>query len=186
MVWMVLDAQQLDLKPQLRARVSRQRLLELLNASLCGIGFSTRSTSFGRSFALDPSSGEGSTGATEDTADSKESWIAWLIRTPRTLDYQIEKGAVVEWVTEQRRRKWRWAGHVSRRNDGRWSTYMLHWLPHGGERRRGRPATRWDDDLKVFADSKGATWYKLAENRDAWDGLEEEFLNCRMVSRTAA
>ena len=53
---------------------------------------------------------------------------------------------------------------------------MLHWIPYNGERRRGRPATRWDDDLKAFADFKGTKWTDLAKNRDMWGALEQEFI----------
>ena len=89
------------------------------------------------------------------------------------------EGAQVDWVTEQKRRKWRWAGHVSRRKDGRWSTRMLYWLPHGGERRRGRPATRWEDVLKAFAASRGAKWETWAADRSVWDTLEQDFVEWR-------
>ncbi len=107
----------------------------------------------------------------------RESWVEWLMRTARDVGHQVVKGNVEDWVTEQRRRKWRWAGHVSRRTDGRWSTRMLYWLPHSGARERGRPATRWEDDLKEFAAIKGAKWYTLAKDRGVWDGFEEEFVS---------
>ena len=81
----------------------------------------------------------------------EESWQEWLQRTAGTLDAEVKKGAVADWVVEQRRRKWGWAGHVARRSDGRWASRMLHWIPHGGERSRGRPATRWEDELEDFS-----------------------------------
>ena len=52
----------------------------------------------------------------------------------------------------------------------------VHWIPYNGELRRGRPATRWDDDLKAFADFKGTKWTDLAKNRDMWGALEQEFM----------
>ena len=41
--------------------------------------------------------------------------------------------------------------HVLRRTDARWTRRILHWIPYGGERRRGRPATRWEDSLEAYA-----------------------------------
>jgi hypothetical protein len=35
--------------------------------------------------------------------------------------------------------KWNWAGHLGRRNDGRWSQDLLSWYPMGKNRRIGRP-----------------------------------------------
>ena len=97
-------------------------------------------------------------------------------RTAGALDAEIEKGLVADWVREQRRLKWRWAGHVVRRNDSRWAVRMLHWIPHGGERRRGRPATRWEDELEQFAKSQGLKWETCALDRNLWAALEEKFI----------
>ena len=52
---------------------------------------------------------------------------------------------------------------------------MLHWIPHGGERRRGRPATRWGDDLEAFAKSQGAKWEDCAKDKELWQDLEPKF-----------
>ena len=105
----------------------------------------------------------------------EESWQEWLQRTAGSLDAEVKKGAVADWVEEQRRKKWRWAGHVARRRDGRWASRMLHWIPHGGERRRGRPATRWEDELEDFFKARGMRWEDCAEDRDAWWRLEQSF-----------
>ena len=91
------------------------------------------------------------------------------------LDAEVKKGAVADWVVEQRRRKWEWAGHVARRRDGRWTSRMLHWLPHGGERSRGRPATRWEDELEDFFKARGMRWEDCAQDREAWGQLEQSF-----------
>ena len=79
-------------------------------------------------------------------------------------------------MAEQRRRKWRWAGHAWRRLDGRWSNRLINLVPRGGKRRRGRPATRWEDVLVAFARSKGQKWETWASDRDIWAELEEEFV----------
>lgn len=68
--------------------------------------------------------------------------------------------------------KWRWAGHVARAVDERWSEKILHWYPRNVTRPRGRPRRRWRDDIMGIA---GATWTRLAQNRQNWKGLEEAF-----------
>ncbi|KAK6738990.1 hypothetical protein RB195_020837 [Necator americanus] len=44
--------------------------------------------------------------------------------------------------------KHRWAGHIMRRIDDRWTKRTLEWIPRDAKRPRGRPPTRWSD---VFA-----------------------------------
>ncbi|CAH0403962.1 unnamed protein product [Chilo suppressalis] len=61
--------------------------------------------------------------------------------------------------------KWQWAGHISRRTDGRWSRKVLEWRPRLGKRSVGRPETRWDDDIRRLA---GVGWMRVAENGEQW------------------
>ena len=90
---------------------------------------------------------------------------------------EMEKAKVPDWVQEQRRRKWRWAGHVVRRRDMRWSTRMVFWEPfRQGSRPVGRPATRWEDSVVKFAHSRGFNWHQTAEDHDKWKGLEDDFV----------
>ena len=89
----------------------------------------------------------------------------------------MKKAKVPDWVQEQRRRKWRWAGHVMRRDDMRWSYRILRWKPAAqGERSVGRPARRWEDSLKKFAAARGFNWTKVAKDRELWRQLEEKFV----------
>ncbi|KAK6740826.1 hypothetical protein RB195_008964 [Necator americanus] len=44
--------------------------------------------------------------------------------------------------------KHRWASHIVKRIDGRWTKKTLEWIPRDAKRPRGRPPTRWSD---VFA-----------------------------------
>ena len=84
-----------------------------------------------------------------------------------------------ERVEQQRVRKWRWAGHALRQKDGRWARQMLYWVPHGGERRRGRPATRWEDALEgcqrawTKVGDLGGRQQRLADGR-SWTCEESE------------
>ena len=49
----------------------------------------------------------------------------------------------------------------------------MHWIPYGGERRRGRPATRWEDSLEAYAREYASKWEVLAQARDIWSAWEE-------------
>ena len=76
--------------------------------------------------------------------------------------------------TLYRRRKWRFAGRVARKNDGRWSTQMLHWMPPTvAGRRPGRPLTRWTDDIVAMC---GGDWTEHALDVELWRALEDGFV----------
>ena len=67
----------------------------------------------------------------EDTEeeDDDETWIQYLIRATGIAEQAAQKAGVKDWVREQRRRKWHWAGHVARRWDGKCSHTLLEWQP---------------------------------------------------------
>ena len=85
-----------------------------------------------------------------DEDECMESWVAWIRRTTRDVEEYFQNMGGEDWVIEQKRRKWKWAGHTARRCDGRWSRALLDWIPDG-RRTKGRPITRWCDPLtKLF------------------------------------
>jgi hypothetical protein len=57
-----------------------------------------------------------------------------------------------DWITIQRRRKWRWAGKVAHTSREDWMAMAIRWDPIldpklKATRRPGRPKTRWTDDI---------------------------------------
>ena len=61
--------------------------------------------------------------------------------------------------------KRRWAGHVIRRNDERWTTRITNWRPRSHTRPRGRPPIRWSDPMtKLY----GESWKRMARERQSW------------------
>jgi len=61
----------------------------------------------------------------EDTALKEETWIDWIKRVTGIVEAHADKAHVRDWVQEQRKRKWRWAGHIMRMHDGRWTRQVL-------------------------------------------------------------
>jgi Reverse transcriptase (RNA-dependent DNA polymerase) len=88
-----------------------------------------------------------------------------------------------EWVRKQTRvrdvidvakqLKWRWAGHIARRKDGRWTNAVIQWYPRGTKRPQGRPKSRWIDELVKFG---GNTWQRTTQDRESWRKLGEAFI----------
>lgn len=68
--------------------------------------------------------------------------------------------------------KWKWAGHVARLKDQRWTKKVTFWKGPPGKRNRGRPLTHWEDEIIKTA---GPNWKQVAQNRDKWAALEEAF-----------
>ena len=65
---------------------------------------------------------------------------------------ELQKAGIEEWTKQQKRRYWKWAGHVARMTDDRWTVRVWIWNPSNGRRNQGHPKKRWQDDLEYFAD----------------------------------
>lgn len=79
---------------------------------------------------------------------------------------------VTDALRYSQRLKWRWAGHVARMSDDRWTSRLTSWPGPPGSRKVGRPFARWSDDLSKIA---GKAWLSVAKNRHSWSDLEEAF-----------
>ncbi|GFN75299.1 endonuclease-reverse transcriptase [Plakobranchus ocellatus] len=77
---------------------------------------------------------------------------------------------IVNFVAKQ---KWKWAGHVARLKDNRWTLRVTEWQPRNGKRSRGRQARRWRDDI---VKTKGNTWSRDARDRDEWKRYAEGYI----------
>jgi len=110
-----------------------------------------------------------------------EDWVDYIRRTTGLADEALAKTKLEDWIAGQRRRKWRWAGHVARRTDNRWSNRILHCIELDGRRNAGHPKTRWRDAIESFASSRttcsGRDWYTLAQNGKAWKSHEDNFVH---------
>ena len=84
-----------------------------------------------------------------------------------------EKTGVKDIIQKIKEVKWRWAGHVARLNDNRWTKRITDWQPRAGKRKQGRQKTRWRDDLTSYL---GTTWTRQAMNRRKWKDHEEDYI----------
>ncbi|CAI5455280.1 unnamed protein product [Caenorhabditis angaria] len=73
-----------------------------------------------------------------------------------------------------RQQKLRWAGHIARRTDSRWTTTTLEWCPKDWKRPVGRPPMRWSDELRknycIYDNNNKMVkhWTTRAKDRDLW------------------
>ena len=83
-----------------------------------------------------------------------------------------QKTKAIDALSYSQKLKWRWAGHIARLTDNRWTKRTTLWLGPSGQRKRGRPNARWADDIIKIA---GTHWMQAAEDRKHWSSLEEAF-----------
>ena len=111
--------------------------------------------------------------------ETTENYVDWIRRATRIVLGELEKAGLEDWVTLQRRWKWRWAGHCARRTDGRWANEVLAWLPEQGRRNRGHPLKRWQDSVNGYLHylygAPADSWMAYAGDRDEWCKLESQF-----------
>ena len=77
---------------------------------------------------------------------------------------------IIEYTLKQ---KWKWAGHIARFKDHRWTKRCTEWQPRRGKRSRGRPSRRWQDDI---TEKEGTTWIRKATDRQQWKTLMEGYI----------
>ena len=77
---------------------------------------------------------------------------------------------IIEYTLKQ---KWKWAGHIARLKDNRWTRRCTEWQPRRGKRSRGRPSRRWQDDI---TEKEGTTWIRKATDRRRWKTLMEGYI----------
>ena len=68
------------------------------------------------------------------------------------------------------RRRWRWIGHIMRKEQDDITKTALHWTPEG-KRKRGRPKETWRRTVEKELKAMKQTWssiQKLAQNRQEW------------------
>ncbi|KAH7704024.1 endonuclease-reverse transcriptase [Aphelenchoides avenae] len=74
-----------------------------------------------------------------------------------------ERTGFADAVTEARKRKLRWAGHVARRDEGRWTKATTVWKPKKKAPKNWGMPLRWE---KSIHESVGEDWMNAAQDRE--------------------
>lgn len=83
-----------------------------------------------------------------------------------------QKTKLTDALTQALKLKWKWAGHVSRSTDSRWTIHTTQWKGPVGKRNVGRPYSRWADEIIQIA---GKNWMDAGKDRESWKKMEEAF-----------
>ena len=110
-------------------------------------------------------------------SDGLEPWVDYIRRSTKKGEEALERLHIDDWISIQRRRKWRWAKRVCSSEAHEWTLQALRWDPQqdptcGARRRPGRPKRRWCDDIRQHA---GPNWMSIA-NTDMWEVLEPSYV----------
>ena len=116
----------------------------------------------------DCSSSSSNSQCPESSEEETETFVEWMERATKISEGHVRAAGVLDWVEAQRRFKYRLAGHLARREDGRWSTKVSRWVPIGGRRGVGQPKSRRADDCDDFDGS----WYDMAHCSLVWHQAE--------------
>lgn len=65
-----------------------------------------------------------------------------------------------------------YAGHIFRSDPANLTKSVMDWLPLDRKRKRGRPPTRWRDEISK---SMGILWGRIAVNRKAWKKVVDAY-----------
>ena len=76
-----------------------------------------------------------------------------------------------------KQRRFRWAGHVARMEEG-WSALKILTGKPTGKRPLGRPRNRWEDIEEIGVNA--GNWVDSAQDRDSWKALVNAALNLRV------
>ena len=108
------------------------------------------------------------------TERAMERILIGVTRRDRVRNQDLRnKTRVKDILQEIKSKKWRWAGHLARRKDDRWTHKLTDWTPRAHTRSRGRQCKRWIDEIREYG---GITWTRTAQDRAKWKIDEEAFL----------
>ncbi len=95
----------------------------------------------------------------------ERSWLG-IKKKDKIKSMDIRKTTEVKDIAYKvKKLKWKFAGHISRKKENTWAKIMEEWVPIWRKRPRGRPITRWRDEI---VKEVGPMWKWLARNRRLW------------------
>ena len=102
----------------------------------------------------------------------ERSMMKLTLRNKKRASWIRQNTKVDDIIESIKIQKWRWAGHVARLQDNRWTKRLTEWMPRG-KRLRKRPNARWRDEIVRFT---GNLWQRQASCRSTWKRLGEAFV----------
>ena len=103
----------------------------------------------------------------------KDGEIGVTLKDRESTNWIRKQSGVTDIIWSIRESKHRWADNVARRRDNRWAIRVREWIPRRNKRPRGRPRTRWCDNLIQYV---GPTWSHIAKDRRLWRACRKGFL----------
>ena len=109
-----------------------------------------------------------------------EEYVDWVKKATSKVNLLMGRYGAQDWVYTQRGRKWEWANKIANMLDSRWTFEVIKWNPPE-VKIRGRPKTRWSDDInKYLTEITGRRyvdddWVKLARDKESWVLLKDGF-----------
>ena len=96
--------------------------------------------------------------------------LGYTLRHKKRNEYIRQQTKFQDAVEEATKRKLRWAGHVARREDGRWTKTTTTWKPTKKPPPNwGRPM-KWSDEIE---EKIGQNWLQSAQDREKFKALVE-------------
>ena len=163
-------------------RVDQQRRLKTVQRKMVRMILNAKR----RVLADSTSSETGSSNGVEEDGSSAdlEPWQEFLERTAHWADEQLDNAGVNQWVTQWRRRKWKWAAKLMDVGNHKWSAAATTWQPllHSSTpcgRRQARPRKRWSQDFEEYLahamPHENAQWYEIAKDGTRWLAMGDDF-----------
>ena len=95
-----------------------------------------------------------------------EPWQDFIRRCTHEAEALITSMGIEDWITQQRRMKWRWAQKLATVDTHKWSYYAITWEPalcpqHNAQRCQARPKKRWIDDITHFLSTINNTTHNI-------------------------
>ena len=89
-----------------------------------------------------------------------------------------ERTKVIDIISNVRKMKLYWAGHINCVKDDRWTSRVTTWRPYDKKRRQGRPAKRWRRPGQILSQSN-TIWRRTELDRLIWRRHAEAFAQPR-------
>lgn len=99
--------------------------------------------------------------------------LGFTRRDRKRNDWIRKKSGFKDIVKEILKRKWKWAGHIARSQDGRWTKEIMNWYPWGKRRKVGAPKLKWDGEMRKICG--GVTWQRVALQRQEWKRMSKVY-----------